>query len=932
MAADNAQPVQAVLEAQLKGSNVRDLVELGSTDAADSSLAGWKRASVTFTIPADAEEESDDDAGESTPSNAAGMYRLRFHAPDSESPVLVDSIQITQGQSLLPYTLNQGIEANIISPATQGIYQLDAPSDMYFNLAKDQDVTVQKITREVTDYFDRVIVAPADLKISHSGQQLMKLPTDRAGIFRVRSQITFIKAGESHTLTREFFYNVVYPSAPRTDRLAWSQLGGYFTNAPKGPFSYTEVANHFGIYEFNTLGHQMGRWKANMARDPKDRTKMLRQQYDFSASEKELQQFANNKINTFVNFHVNGTSGSYGVPFGLNPESGPVFEFKKNTRFAQEDWLHFVNAYVTHFKGRIKRYEVQDEPYQYFTSDHYAAFYLATYKVIKKADPDAMVFIHNAHGKMEHIDSLNKLTDGKAHQYMDGVYLYLTQQHSGKISRTAVPEFRVWAKVHNLPIFTATCFSAGKDFSKHSLATSPDYLPEREDEVRSVQHFFDSLIWGQAQAFYYYYGSHPGGSYASLFDNFGQIFPMVHFYSAANALVGDHTNIVSVDTFDPLRIGVVETQRNKTYAILYSVDGKLHTLTTKADAFVQALDGFGNPMVLDKTNGQMHLVVGPQPVYLIVNNATEATAALQAGSLKELFDIEFTYQRPVDGGLELRALITSAKPLKAWTDTYNVYRRDEIETTYTKQLADQLYELRIPLSVSPVNTLNNSYYLKMSSNLGDLYASYENTYAPLLEGTPVVDGKYSAGEWPIHESQTLPLGGYYTGKDSNENKAYTRGQMALTYDANNLYGLVTLYKSQSGHTVTLEIAKRDSRTGLVQEDQITRIVVSSKSINVNGVESTGTQVSGGSIKVAADAKRLQATDLIEFSIPLSALSGMSLSDGMTYALRIRANDPPLSEAGKANAPAWYLDASWPASTDVNVTDAPSRWGTLMVVR
>lgn len=335
----------AVLEARAANSKISRVVETTSENAADISLPGWKRAAVTFEIPgAQTQDDGDGDDEEAEDFNPAGNYRVKFSAKVSDAEVLVDSVQITEGEKLQQFVLHQGLEANFISPETQAIYQLGEPGNMTFNLALDQGVAARKVTYQVTDYFDQVVVKPTVLILSSNGSVPVALPTDRAGFFRVRTEIASQQSGSEHTLTREFLYNVVHPSAPRTGRMTRSLLGGYFTNAPIGQFSYAEVAHRFGIYEFNTLGHQMGRWKANMARDPKDGKKYLRGQYDFRHSDKELELFTRNNINVIVNFHVNSSSSSYGSPFEYTEQDGlyfefKKFEFKKNDKFSQKDWL-----------------------------------------------------------------------------------------------------------------------------------------------------------------------------------------------------------------------------------------------------------------------------------------------------------------------------------------------------------------------------------------------------------------------------------------------------------------------------------------------------------------------------------------------------------------------------------------------------------------
>jgi 3-hydroxyisobutyrate dehydrogenase len=70
---------------------------------------------------------------------------------------------------------------------------------------------------------------------------------------------------------------------------------------------------------------------------------------------------------------------------------------------------------------------------------------------------------------MPTLAELDRVTGGRAHESLDGVYLYLTQQHSGLRSRTAEPEFREWIRAHDVPVMTPTCFSKGASFADQPL-------------------------------------------------------------------------------------------------------------------------------------------------------------------------------------------------------------------------------------------------------------------------------------------------------------------------------------------------------------------------------------------------------------------------------------------------------------------------------
>jgi hypothetical protein len=728
VADDNPVAVEVAVESRSTAGPQRQLLTVKTDDAEASTVAGWRRFAVPFA--AALPEES-----------MGGEHRIILTARGGDRPVLVDSVQITAGAEPAAYEPHLGLEAGFSNPTSQAIFDVGTPGEATFALVADPAARVGRVVYTITDYHDRE-VRPETALPAAAGTVPVSLPTDRAGLFRVRTRIDYAWQGADRTAWRDFFYNVVHPAAPRTDRLARSLLGGYFTAAPQGPLSSADSIRRFGIFEFNSLGHPLGRWLSNTVRDPDDRTRSLPGRYDFTAADREWQRFHDLDMGTVVNFHVR-PEGGYGVAFGAG--SGEPVAFKSGQTFGLTEWLDFVAAFATHFKGRVTRYVVQDEPYQSFTTPEYVALYLPTYRTVKETDPAARVFIHGGYSPMPAIAELNRITGGRAHESLDGVYLYLTQQHSGRKSRTAEPEFRQWIRAHDIPVMTPTCFSRGASFADRPVAGPPAYLAERAQEYRSAQHLFDALVWGRSQCFYYYYGAHPGGSYASLFDRHGRVIPLVHFYSAANALVGDVEASDSIDAFDPLRIGVIRTARGRDRAVLYSVDGGLHRLEADGAAFDGACDAFGNAVPLRREGSTMTVVVGPHPSYLGVRDAAAAVAALEGARVTPKVTASYAFEPDPSGGLVLLATLACDEPLDAWTVATDVRRRERTSIVRAEPVGDGKSLLRVPLAISAEVGFKTPPRIDVSTNLGDIYGLHdpEATWPPAPATTAAPEGPES---------------------------------------------------------------------------------------------------------------------------------------------------------------------------------------------
>jgi hypothetical protein len=729
VADDSPAAVKVVVESRATSGPPRQLLEATTDDAEAATVAGWRRLTVPFSaaLPED---------------SLGGEHRIILTARGGDRPVIVDSVQITAGEEPEAYGPHLGLEAGFSNPTSQAICDVGRPGEATFALVADPAARVGRAVYRITDYHDREVRPETPLPTA-AGTVPVSLPTDRAGLFRVRTRIDYTWRGADRTAWRDFFYNVVHPAAPRTGRLARSLLGGYFTAAPQGPLSCAESIRRYGIFEFNTLGHPLGRWRSNTVRDPADPARTLPGRYDFSAADREWQRFADLDMGTLVNFHVQ-PEGSYGVAFGAG--SGEPIRFKKGQTFGLTEWLDFVAAFAAHFKGRVTRYVVQDEPYQSLETPDYVAFYLPTYRTLKQADPEARVFLHGGHSPMPTLAELDRVTGGRAHESLDGVYLYLTQQHSGRISRTAEPEFRQWIRAHDIPVMTPTCFSRGASFADQPVAGPPAYLPARAQEYRSAQHLFDALVWGRSQCFYYYYGAHPGGGYASLFDTHGRVIPLVHFYSAANALVGDIEASDSIDAFDPLRIGVIRTASGRDRAVLYSVDGGLHRLESDGAAFDGAYDVFGNAVPLRRAGGTISVVVGPHPGYLGVSDAAAAVAAFERARVTPKVTVSYAFEPDPSGTLVLLATLACDEPLDAWTVAADVRRRERTRIVRAEPLGEGKSLLRVPLPISAEVGFTTPPRIDVSTNLGDIYGLHDPaaTWLPAAPASPAAEGPETA--------------------------------------------------------------------------------------------------------------------------------------------------------------------------------------------
>ncbi|GAG37243.1 unnamed protein product, partial [marine sediment metagenome] len=236
----------------------------------------------------------------------------------------------------------------------------------------------------------------------------------------------------------------------------------------------------------------------------------------------------------------------------------------------------------------------------------------------------------------------------------------------GRVSRKAAQPLRQWVRKHNIPVVTVTHYSGACRLDSKKVEGDPYYFDLRDRETRSVQYPLDGVIWGQSNCFYYYYGAHPGrGRGSFIFDEFGRVKPLFHFYAAANHLIGGHSGTESIDDFVDFRVGLVRMRGKKGMAVLYSVDGKIYDFSLDAAGISGVLDGLGNPVKRWRKDGRVQYHVSRHPVYLAVEDIETVRRNIRNIRFEDKLPVRFKYSIHPAGILQVRAIINCRTPLKA---------------------------------------------------------------------------------------------------------------------------------------------------------------------------------------------------------------------------------------------------------------------------
>lgn len=708
----NIIPLVATIEYQTPDNKIKKLCDLRTDKSDEKVKQKWLRAEKTFSIPNSA--------------ITSGRIRISFEPSNiTEHSILIDSVQIVANEKPLPYIPNNGLEANIISPRFQAIYNINEKANVVLNLYRQAEVRVETCKLYGYDYFDRKLWF-REIQLSSDKQSISvvtELPTENAGLHRIVSEISYQVNGKKKLKYSQFLYNVIHPYVPLLGSEK-SLFGGYYTNAPFGPLSYGESINQFGFMEFNSLGHHFMRWRSNVTRDStKDNIK-----YNWENADHEVKGFLTTGINLTCNLHLT-SAGSYGAPewaITTNEEDGSKYynirgRQSKYVKVSRALWLDYVRTLVERYKGEINKYVIQDEPEYYFESlEDYARFYLDTREIVKSADPKARVFYNGFCYPWKFVKALSNVTAGEPERYMDGIHAYLSSQHAGKVSSTAEPEFRKWLNKFNIPLVTATCFSPANRLDC-LLINDEDFsfLEQRNKELTSIHYFFDGIVWGGARCHYYYYGAMPGqdkGAY--IFDSTGRIKPVFHYFSAANKLIGNFRKVESIDTYKDFRIGLVDKGNNRGLIIMYSVDGRIYDFNIPGEIAGKATDALGNTL-----SGNY---CSPYPTFIETDNLALASKNLKQISFKEKISFDWTFSNSKQGLVLNLNLICDEDP-KALT-LIDSQSKDKKLIVKTLAAGKNRYCLEIPLYETASIAFKRKIKIPIATKWGDIYPEFNLDY------------------------------------------------------------------------------------------------------------------------------------------------------------------------------------------------------------
>jgi len=461
-------------------------------------------------------------------------------------------------------------------------------------------------------------------------------------------------------------------------------------------------------------------------------------------------------------------------------------------------------------------------------------------------------------------------------------------------------------------------------------SASPFYFPLRMKDRNTVRNLLDGVIWGSSNCFYVYYGAHPGKSGGTyIFDEFGRIKPVFHFFSAANNLLGGHQGVESFDDFDNLRIGLARTGENRGMLIMYSVDGKMYDFILKGTGITSVLDGLGNPLPFSPGDIKGHL--SSYPTYLAVDNLDAIRETIREISFSETMPVHLTFSRHPLGMLNVSAVTRSSVKLDGSAMVPDVCSPDKLRRTEPRHIGGDLYAFDFAWDDNVKNSIECKFPLSVTCGTGEANAEYRIDYAAISHASKegATDGVLSEGEWPAL-FQRISLHGYQYGEKKAER---VRGNACLQIGGDSLRGMVYLDHArwETPRNIEIILSAIDPESAApVPEKQISLCIADAGetvTCKISFNDQTLQREFAAEFPVSKCDKNNSSEKAepwgpwYEFSIPMSRLQGIHDKTGNVYAMRIFAKDKKLEGKG------WDLDAAWPKGAEQD----DELWGRVMII-
>jgi hypothetical protein len=325
----------------------------------------WQRFTVTTTLP-------------QAPGN---LYHIAInYKSDNDQPmnVWIDAIQLQEGDATA-YAPRRPLEIGFRCPVPGHIYYDSEPATLTlaaYNPARQ--AAPANVSYQIVDLFDRVVdkgTIKLELNSQKNVEKSIGLFNKRRGIFRLLANI------EGQDEPAELVYSVLPPNKHLDEKYEAGFLG-------------TDTlfrADLLAILKRANFNWVMSKTICRWINSEPEKGKFVFRDDEIETAEKA-------KMNVMLQILWTPPSPQWALvntPRASERGKGaiPNWPEDKKAAFLKDvgDWTY---ALVSHYKGKVKCYELTNEPYFHWTPEQIGWVYKAMYAAAKKADPDCICAIN----------------------------------------------------------------------------------------------------------------------------------------------------------------------------------------------------------------------------------------------------------------------------------------------------------------------------------------------------------------------------------------------------------------------------------------------------------------------------------------------------------------------------------------------------------
>lgn len=530
-------------------------------------------------------------------------YQVKITSGGPEGTLTwIDAVQLEEG-NLSDYAPSRALEVGLVSNHVGNLFYEDESVAMDLTGYNHSDTAVSNKTvrYSIYNYLNRK-VKDGTVSVSASPKssftQSLNLATDTRGIFRI------VMSVENDDLQEEVVYSVL----PRP------RISG------ADPSSIVGISPNFATYQLQTL-QKMGikglrvmspsaffRWK-----DVEPVEGQIRW-YDA-----EVQKAADN------GFTIMGAIGTNNYwPTWADVSGMPDLN----------KWESFVERLVLHYKGKVKYWEIWNEPHYVFTAAFYTDMLKKAAAAIHRSDPDAKIVgmggVHSDTWVKEVMDTLGPGWSS----YLDYVSTHLypsnTEPNAGETGQRMSTFKKNIIDVYGVEVWNTETgawdigFYRGpnSDFVKYGEPAWEFLDDERYqhgsayEAERAVSNFLHCV--GNGMTKYYYYDSRiyvtPGyRSHPTIMEYDDTVRSKGIGYSIAGYFIDHSTGQGNVSASTTQYYAYVFDRGGVPVAALKSLDGRSRTITVVLPGTtLKAYDMMGNPIAVEGST----IAFGMYPVYV----------------------------------------------------------------------------------------------------------------------------------------------------------------------------------------------------------------------------------------------------------------------------------------------------------------------------